>query len=315
MLERLEELERRLGQLADEPPSAEAEDHLKQLVRADRRWRRHLVERMRGQVAHASVVIDGTVYFFDPSDPTGSSLFVDGGPRTDHTHLRRALHALERAGTPAERDTFVDVGAHIGTTTLFAVRTLHFREAVAIEPSLENMRLLRLGALANGVEDAVRPVLAAASNEAGVADLVVGGLGSEYHHLTRNGGGEGLRQLVPTTTLDDLATRNVIDPDRVSLVWLDIEGYEPQALEAAATLRERRVPLVIEVCREKLVRTGGLGRIRDLLADDYSHVVDLRLPPSDARFVRVADVQALIESYGRRCTDILACRPLPEALA
>ncbi len=35
-------------------------------------------------------------------------------------------------------------------------------------------------------------------------------------------------------------------PDRVGLVWLDVEGYEPQALEGLTGLIARSVPIVFE---------------------------------------------------------------------
>jgi FkbM family methyltransferase len=308
-IDALEEQVKALGSRETGEPTSKVSRQ--ELDRTDRRLRARLLDGTRGLAPFMSVAIDGTVYFFDPSDPTGSELFLDRKPRTDHTRLRRAVHALDRAGAATQRRTFLDVGAHIGTTTLFALRSLRFSDAVAIEPSLENMRLLRLGVLANGLEDVVKTVLAAVSDQEGIAELVVGGLGSEYHHLPRAGPSSALRELVKNTTLDTLAAAGVFDPDHVSLAWLDIEGYEMHALAAGTYLLERGVPLVIEVCRDKLIETGKLGDVASLLGQHYTDVLDLSPSSAEAQFVPVAEAEALIESYGRRCTDLLVCRLPP----
>jgi FkbM family methyltransferase len=278
----------------------------------DRRWRRHLLEGVRGVVPYMAVNVDGTLYFFATSDPkSGQTLFVETSVRRDQAQLRLALHALDDIGASAVRDVFLDVGAHIGTTTLFAVRHLDFAEAVAVEPSVDNMLLLRLNVLANGLEGVVQTVRAAASNQNGLLDLDVGGLGSEYHHLASGDGTAELRQLVPTTTLDALAARGVFEPDRVGLLWMDIEGHEVHALEGASALLERRVPLVVEFCREKLERAGTLGRVPELLSAHYSRILDLREPAEQSQFLPVQEIGRVIDAhYGHRrgrCVDVLVC--------
>lgn len=308
LMNRIESLERELERLQGRPLSDETDRAVRELERTDRRWREHLLAGVRGLAPYMAVNLGGTLYFFETSDAKSSrTLFVEQNVRRDQVHLRRALEALDSAGAGTERDLFVDVGAHIGTTTLYAVRHLGFANAVAIEPSLANMRLLRLNVVANGLEPVVRTVHSAVAGEAGVAALDVGGVGSEYHHLSPAGNGE-LRELVSTTTLDELVRTGVLDPARVGLLWMDIEGYELHALEAGMTLVERGVPLVFEVCPGKLERTGTSGRARELLAPHYTHALDLRRPRTESSFVPIAEVERIIAGYAGHCVDLLVCR-------
>jgi FkbM family methyltransferase len=313
--ERRAELESRLS-LVEQRSDATFEDDLprplQQLTKAERQWRGHLLGDLGGLVQYLAVNVQGSVYFFDPRDAkSGRTLFIEQAVRRDQTQLRRAVDLLESAGGLAVRDVFLDVGAHIGTTTIYAVRHVGFASAVAIEPVLENMLLLRLSTIANGLDGAIRTVQAAVADEVGVSSMDVGGAGSEYHRLSA-GAESPLRQLVTTTTLDELVADGTIDPARVSLIWMDIEGYEAHALTAATELLGRAVPLVTEACPAKLARVGMLDRLSDLLATHYTHVHDLRQQRA-AGFRPISELGELIRAYDGHCTDVLVCR-LPDAL-
>ncbi len=97
----------------------------------------------------------------------GRQVFV-GRWRKDMTVLERAVewmtdHGIRLPGEPV----LVDVGANIGTTTVMALRRHGFASAVAIEPSPENGRVLRLNVVLNELEARVRTIPAAASDEEG----------------------------------------------------------------------------------------------------------------------------------------------------
>lgn len=291
-----------------QPPSAAAlAQDIERLARADARWRSRLLDHVRGLAPYAAVNIEGTLYFFETRDPTGAEMFTKPQARLEHIHLRRALRLLDEAGIPARRDTFVDVGAHIGTTSLFAIRHARFSHVVAIEPSWANVRTLRLSVLANGLDDAVTIVQAAVSDSVGAANLSVSGLGSEYHHLVGSDGAAGVTERVETTTLDKLVGDGTIDPERASLVWLDIEGDEGRALSAASLVLDRAIPLVAEMCGEKIARTGGLAPLQAAVGESYTHFADLRRAPAEG-FRPLVELPSIAEVYERRCTDVLIAR-------
>ena len=73
--------------------------------------------------------------------------------------------AIAYGGNPS------DIGAHIGTHTIYALRSGRFDRAIAFEPEPRNARLLAMNLDANGLSDAVTVVPKAAGAAAGSAML------------------------------------------------------------------------------------------------------------------------------------------------
>jgi FkbM family methyltransferase len=300
--------------LRPSPAQPAAEASLDELAEGDRRWREQLLQLAGRAAPYIGVEIDGALFFFSTQDAKiARRLFVQPDLRKDTIHLRRALAAITDAGLPEVRGMFVDVGAHIGTTTLSAILHHGFASAVALEPAPENFLLLRLNVLANGLEASVRTLEVAASSSEGIAELDVGSPASELHAIVTDGT-EGRRtQRIPTTTIDALVRDGVIDPARVGLLWMDVEGHEPDVLDGASTFLERGVPVAMELCPDKLARAGRLEHVPEILGSHYTHVLDLRKPVAHgAQFRPVGEIGQLIEQYAGHCFELLACR-IPEA--
>ena len=77
-------------------------------------------------------------------------------------------------------------------------------------------------------------------------------------------------------TIDSLVADGVIDPERLGLVWMDVQGHEAHALAGAATLAEAGVPVVLEYWPHGLREAGALERLHELLAERYTRFRDLR---------------------------------------
>ena len=286
------------------------ETELEELAAGDRRWREQLLQLAGRAAPYIGVELEGVTLFFSTADTKiARRLFVQPDLRKDTIHLRRALAALTAAGLPEVRGIFVDVGAHIGTTTLSAILHHGFAQAVALEPAPENFLLLRLNVLANGLETAVRTLELAASSSEGIAELDVGSPGSECHAIVA-GGREGRRtHRVPTTTIDALAAQGIIEPSRVGLLWMDVEGHELDVLDGASTILEQGVPIAMELCPEKLAHAGRLESASDVLRAHYTHVLDLRKPVARGpQFLPVQEIERLIAQYAGHCFEVLACR-------
>jgi hypothetical protein len=89
-------------------------------------------------------------------------------------------------------------------------------------------------------------------------------------------------------------------------VLLDAEGYEPQVLAGAERVLAGGTPLVLELNPKLLGLGGRVDDLPGLLAQHYTHVLDLR--DRSGELVPVAAVARLIEEYEGRSTDLLACR-------
>lgn len=222
----------------------------------------------------------------------GRELFISG--EFDLDKVQAALDVVARHTDIQELETFVDVGANIGTTCLPMLARGFARRAIAIEPDPMNCRLLRINALLNEVENALT------LHECAVGEALDGKLvlerspdnwGDHRVHVSDADGafGEASRRLieVSSTQLDSL-----VEHDGSSmLLWMDTQGYEGHVLRGATALLERRVPLVAEFWPYGMKRAASFPHFCAAVAG-YRGFVDLGA--GDAGALRaIAELPAL----------------------
>jgi FkbM family methyltransferase len=185
-------------------------------------------------------------FFVDPSDRVvGSWLMWHGG--WQRREIDSAVEILAAAGRVSRDAVFVDIGAHIGTHTVYALRTGRFARAVAFEPEPRNARLLAMNLEANGLSQSVVVISKAAGAAPGVAVLHLHPRNTGAHSLDVPPSIDGRTSLeVEVVRADDALSELGIEPNEVGLVWLDVEGHEPQALRGLGKLIERSVPVAFE---------------------------------------------------------------------
>lgn len=185
-------------------------------------------------------------FFVDPSDRVvGSWLMWHGG--WQRREIDSAVEVLVAAGKLVRDAVFVDVGAHIGTHTVYALRTGHFARAVAFEPEPRNAHLLAMNLTANGVSQMAVVIPKAAGAAPGIAVLYLHPRNTGAHSLDVPPSVDGRASLeVPVVRVEDALNELGIEPEKVGLAWLDVEGYELQALRGVAKLIERSVPIAFE---------------------------------------------------------------------
>jgi FkbM family methyltransferase len=156
-----------------------------------------------------------------------SSTVVYANP-PDWNQMRVWRHVLRRG------DLFVDVGANVGTYTMWASDC--GADVIALEPDPETY--LRLQANARLAKSRVRTVRAAATAFSGTAVLTSGR--DSMNRLIIGGGTSGSTNDVPTVTLDE-----VIGDRHISGLKVDVEGAERLVLEGASrALAEHRIDLI-----------------------------------------------------------------------
>jgi FkbM family methyltransferase len=116
-------------------------------------------------------------------------------------------------------DLFIDVGAHVGTYTLWAAAC--GAEVIAVEPDPVAVERLRAN-LGLNPQVSAHVIEAAATDHAGVTQVTVG-LGPENHL--------GSGHTVRSVTLDELAAGR-----KVAGLKLDVEGYEALVLAGGTSL-------------------------------------------------------------------------------
>jgi FkbM family methyltransferase len=246
----------------------------------------------------------GDEVFFVPTrdDRIGARLFVKRRSK-DMTVLATALGHLDRLGHERPADpVFLDVGANLGTATVTALRHHGFASAVSLEPSPGNFTALRLGLVANDLDDRVTAMQVAVSDSEGERAFDVSQASTGAHRLAADGG-DGGADVVPVraVTLDGLVAEGVIDPARVGLVWVDTAGHEANALAGGTSLLSAGIPIVVAI---KHGWPETENALIELVTPYYTDVVDLRhrdeLEP-------IAAFRALVDRL-KQSTDVLLVR-------
>jgi FkbM family methyltransferase len=213
----------------------------------------------------------------------GRHTFVHGA--YDHPVMVAAMRCLAAArevpveAALAER-CVVDAGANVGTSIVPLIRLFGAADGVAIEPAPANVDMLRLTLALNDLTDRVDVVPAAVSDRPGHASLALSRDNSGDHRLLVDGSGSPESSAdsvdVAVTSIDELVARGSIAPDRVGLLWIDVQGLEGHVLAGSTALLDLGVPIVTECWPTLLRGVGGLERFERAIAGRYRTVIDLR---------------------------------------
>lgn len=134
---------------------------------------------------------------------------------------------------PRKGGVFVDVGANLGTQTIYALKFGGFARAVCIEPHPRNAKLLRTNLAINGLADRSVVIEAAAGAGAGETSMFVSDV-SSTHSLAYKAGHKTMK--VPVVSVEDeLSKLGITSPD-IGLAWIDVEGYEGEVLKGWPSL-------------------------------------------------------------------------------
>ncbi|KQV70430.1 FkbM family methyltransferase [Rhizobium sp. Root1220] len=208
-----------------------------------RTGRRVLIENIGPRVVSMTVDAGDHLMTFSPSDYIGRKVFRKGHFERDH--VDRLITTLRERGLMRKHSSLLEIGGNIGTQTIYFALSGAFAHVVSVEPDPRNFPLLQTNILQNGFGSIVTPVNCAAGETAGEIDFFMNagnhGKSSAIRQSARD-----IKTSVPVKPVMQILAELSVDPARVGLVWMDIEGYEPVACRSMVPLLSRRVPLYME---------------------------------------------------------------------
>lgn len=150
-------------------------------------------------------------------------------------------------GLAKDRGYFLDIGANIGTTSIYVKKKINSSlQVIGFEPCKSNFDLFRVNCILNQAED-IRAEWIGLSNE---------NIRKKYKYNIHNSGSSRIVEddaegefvsTVQVEKLDDYLKENDILPEDIGYIWMDTEGHESEILEGAAeTLNARKIPLLQE---------------------------------------------------------------------
>ena len=155
----------------------------------------------------------------------------------------------------AKPGLYVDVGANLGWHAVHAALHVSVEAIVAFEPDPFNIWLLHRNLSSNGIEKAVvsNSAIGAKSGQARLHSYKSSNRGR--HSLLADYGHGSLN--VPLSDLDSALDRLGLADKRVSLIKIDVEGYEPAVIEGATQTLARTETVVMELSPQ-LSEAGAL---------------------------------------------------------
>ncbi len=199
--------------------------------------------------------------------------------------MERAVSYLRREGYLAApgRDFMIDAGANIGMVSIGMLRRGYFRSALAIEPGPENFALLERNIAQNGLTDSIRAVACAVSDASGDVNMELSEDNFGDHRVRaaaahRAGRLDEERRAtirVPARTLDDIVDEEPrVDPQRIGLVWADVQGHEGHLLLGARKTLAGGAPVLTEFWPYGIERSGfERDRYLDLVRTLFDRVM------------------------------------------
>jgi len=184
---------------------------------------------------------------FDPNDAViGHDLQKLGHWQRDD--YRGVVKLLKERGRLADDRIFVDVGANIGTQTVYALIENDFGRAISIEPMPANVFILRTNVAINDLADKVVVVPKAVAAVSGSLPLSIDHENSGAHSFHAVISKNRTRSIdIEVTTLDEVLDVLDIDRSDIGLVWIDAEGFELEAVKGADSVVASCIPLFIEL--------------------------------------------------------------------
>ena len=147
----------------------------------------------------------------------------------------------DRLGFEAAKGVAIDVGAYVGTHSVYFARVCRFAEVIAYEPDPDTFEVLRRNVQLNGIDNKTRCVNKAAGGKSGKCTLSrpyqVNGGSSRVSYDSENGVAE-----VEMIRLDDELGNQ--DKKIVRLIKIDAEGFEVEVARGALQLIGGHHPLL-----------------------------------------------------------------------
>ena len=177
-----------------------------------------------------------------PNETIGKSIYQTGAYQRDLTE--RAVNELSKRGL-LKQGALLELGANIGTQSVYLMLTGKFQAIVCVEPDPRNVKLLERNLADNGFLSKATIIAAAAGDKDGTVSLNQ----FEHNHGRSSivlGAHTGQSVSVPMLSFDSILLRAKLRPEEIAFIWMDVEGAEPIVSRAITQLFELKVPMAVE---------------------------------------------------------------------
>ena len=201
-------------------------------------------------------------YVLKNNEDISKFIFIKG--EFDFGLLKKGLGFLRKK----KLKYLINVGSHVGTTLIPAIKYKLFDHCIAFEPSIDNYRLLKANININKIEKKVT--------------LFNFGLSKKIYnsYLKKNPNDSGDNRVVKLKKGTEKIKLNILDNftskinKKNSIILIDAQGHEPEIFLGAKKTLKKKVPLIFELM-PNLINENQLKIIFNAILH-YKKLIDLK---------------------------------------
>lgn len=175
---------------------------------------------------------------------------------------------------------FLDIGANIGTTSIYVKKKYSNLNVIAFEPSKSNFKMLRMNCILNDTED-INLVNIGLGNKSETVSFTYVPNNPGDCAVSGKAGYAGNDEIeyvenVEIKTLDEYLSENNISNDDIGYIWMDTQGFEKEIFEGAKKLfKSRKIPMLSEFNPEIYIKNNTYDEYVSCLSECYDHFIDI----------------------------------------
>lgn len=200
-------------------------------------------------------------YILKNNEEISKQIFIKG--EFDFITLKKGLKFLNN-----KKKFLINIGSHVGTTLIPALKRNLFEECVAFEPSKNNFRLLTANIYINKLDEKVRAYHLALSNKnsSGYLKLFHPSNTADYRIVNRSKNAEKIRIDILDNYTSKMTKKN-------SLICIDAQGHEPEIFQGGKKTLNKKIPIIFELDPFLIKKENQLNLFNSI--KHYSQIVDL----------------------------------------
>lgn len=195
-------------------------------------------------------------------DPISTSLFVKNNFELD---LMEKYHKVAEQLNLKTSGTLLDIGANIGVICVGMLRNFNFDRAIAIEPEPNNIKWMKYNVDKNGLSERIKIIHSAASDSKSFLEMELSKENCGDHRIRIDHNqkenellNESNRKTIkiPSDSIDNILRSIDAQKNDISLIWIDVQGFEGYVFKGAKGLLSQHIPTVSEIWPYGIKRAG-----------------------------------------------------------
>jgi FkbM family methyltransferase len=165
-----------------------------------------------------------------------------------------------------EKSIFLDIGANIGSMSIYAIASGAFTQAIAVEPSSLNFQFLQWNIKINNLDNKIQPIQCGLADFLGVRNIICSPYNCGDFRMSSSSDKNSnnlyheeqfTTEQVPFSTLDCLSDQYNIAPEKIGWICIDCQGSEGLIFKGGQEfLQKASAPIYVEFWPYGINRLG-----------------------------------------------------------